>query len=387
MLKKDPEIAVRREKIEQDMQAWIQNDKKNPNSKRALNLIPVVVHVVYTSAADSIPAVYIQQQLDILNEDYSKTNPDWATVTPAVFQPNSANCEIFFCMAAVDPSGNPTTGIIYKKTTTPSFSGNDDVKFNASGGSSGWPSNLYLNLWICNLDNPILGYATPPGGPAANDGVVLLNSTLPGPPANSKYGAGRTATHEVGHWLNLEHINGDASCGNDLVGDTPKQDALHYNVPIHPLHADACGAGSSPNGEMFMNYMDYGDDVTLVMFTNGQKQRMQACISTARGSLYGSAIANCTPGTEVHDLLSSEHISIFPNPTTGNFSLVLALPNISTADMTIYNAIGDAVVSDKVSFTSGNAVDVNMHNKPDGMYFIKLKTTAGTITKKVVINR
>ena len=384
MLKTHPEIATIREKIEQEMQQWLLNNNKNPQPQ-AIVYVPVVVHVVYNTTAEDVPDQYINDQIYQLNLDYSKANFDWSSATPAVFQSVSANCEIQFCLAIKDPTGATTTGIIHKQTTVTQFTSNDDVKFSANGGDDGWPSTQYLNLWVCNLQAPLLGYGTPPGGPSNVDGVVLHYTTLPGPPNDPNYNLGRTGTHEVGHWFNLEHINGDANCGNDLINDTPLQDALHFGVQVHPLHVNNC-AGTT-NGEMFMNYMDYGDDVAIVMFTTGQKNRMKSCLNTTRSGIGPASLTKCVADLSVHGLLSSDNLSVFPNPSSGNFSLTLNLDNISTADMIIRNAVGETILSKKVSFNSGKTIEVKTDNIPDGMYFIELKTAQGVIAKKVVFNR
>src|SRR5207253_634101 len=117
-----------------------------------------------------------------------------------------------------------------------------------------------------------------PGGPASTDGVVVLYSSvgsIASPGTELHYNLGRSATHEIGHWLNLFHIWGDdnGSCnGSDQVSDTPNQGNNNFGCPSFP-HTDNCASG---NGVMFMNYMDYTDDDCMNMFTAGQKDRMQA---------------------------------------------------------------------------------------------------------------
>ncbi|MBL7776053.1 MAG: T9SS type A sorting domain-containing protein, partial [Saprospiraceae bacterium] len=151
------------------------------------------------------------------------------------------------------------------------------VKFYSSGGSDAWPRDAYLNLWVCDLSSGLLGYAQFPGGPANTDGVVCdylyFGTTATG--AQPPFDKGRTATHEVGHWLNCYHIWGDdgTSCtGTDQVADTPNQADENYGCPAFPTVS--CSNG--PNGDMFMNYMDYTDDACMNLFTQGQKTRMQA---------------------------------------------------------------------------------------------------------------
>jgi len=152
------------------------------------------------------------------------------------------------------------------------------------GGADAWPTDKYLNLWVCDLGNGLLGYAQFPGGPADTDGVVILNSAFGTiGSAASPFDLGRTAVHEVGHWLNLNHIWGDTSdcTGTDHVPDTPGAQLPNYNKPVFP-HV-TCTNG--PNGDMFMNYMDYVDDDSMVMFTTGQSARMQATLAGPRSSI------------------------------------------------------------------------------------------------------
>ncbi len=252
------------------------------DAEKAVITIPVVVHVLYNTSAQNITDAQIQSQMTVLNNDFRKLNSDW-TNTPSTFTSVVADCELNFCLATVSPTGAATTGIIRKQTTVTSFSANDGMKYNSQGGSDAWSTGQYLKLWVCNLGGGLLGYAQFPGGATATDGVVI-NYTAFGTTgsATAPYNKGRTATHEVGHWLNLRHIWGDATCGNDLVSDTPVHTASNGGCPSHPK-ANTCGTSA----EMFMNYMDYTNDACMYMFTAGQKARMQALFVTggARASL------------------------------------------------------------------------------------------------------
>ncbi len=295
----DPAFIQNHEDIENFTQNFINNGGMEING-RAVVTIPVVVHVVYNTAAQNVSDAQIQSQIDVLNADFRKLNADW-TGTPSVFQSLVADCEVQFCLAQRDPNGNATTGIIRKSTTVTSFSTNDNVKRSANGGDDAWPSSSYLNLWVCNLSGGVLGYAQFPGGAASTDGVVITYTGFGTTgTAAAPFNKGRTATHEVGHWLNLYHIWGDdgtACTGTDNCGDTPNQGSENYGCPTFP-HV-SCSNGA--NGDMFMNYMDYTDDACMFMFTAGQKARMQALFVSggARYSLVSSlgcqapVAANC----------------------------------------------------------------------------------------------
>jgi len=302
----DPGYAQRRAASDQHA-AFYAATLAQHDVSRAVIKIPVVFHVVFENATENISDAQIMSQLAVLNEDYRKLNANFSQ-TPSVFQGLGADFEFEFCLATEDPAGNPTTGITRTQTSNANFasSSNDDkIKFTSQGGFNAWNANKYLNIWVCDLGSGLLGYAQFPGGPNSTDGVVLTYTSVGRPPANTfntPYNLGRTATHEVGHWLNLYHIwgNEDSGCGNqpgstgtDEVSDTPVQDQANYQCPPFP-HV-TCNNG--PNGDHFMNYMDYGDDDCLTMFTTGQKTRSRALFANggARVSLLTSAVCSTVP--------------------------------------------------------------------------------------------
>lgn len=268
----NPALRARLDEIErhtQDFQA------AGGAQERVVVTIPVVVNVVWNTAAENISAAEIASQIAVLNADFRRLNADAAN-TPAIFQGISADLEVNFCMAVRDPSGNATDGIRRRQTTVTAFSTNDAVKYNAQGGLDAWPRDQYLNLWVCDLSGGLLGYAQFPGGAAATDGVVCDYQYFGTIGSLSPFNKGRTATHEVGHWLNLYHIWGDdgTSCtGTDLVADTPNQADENYGCPTYP---QVSCSNSALGGDMFMNYMDYTDDACMNAFTAGQKTRAQS---------------------------------------------------------------------------------------------------------------
>jgi hypothetical protein len=283
LMHEHPDYQQRMQRIEQFTQEAISSGTLDLSKN--LITIPVVIHVLYNTSSQNVSDAQIQSQLNVLNQDFRKLNADAAN-TPSIFTSSVADVEISFCLATKDPNGNPTSGIIRKATSVTSFGSNDAMKYNSQGGSDAWNTSKYLNIWVCNLGSSLLGYAQFPGGPAATDGVVV-NFTAFGTTgtAQSPFNKGRTATHEVGHWLNLRHIWGDANCGNDLVSDTPVHQTSNSGCPSHPK-SNTCGTSA----EMHMNYMDYTNDACMYMFTNGQKSRMRALFASggARASLSSS---------------------------------------------------------------------------------------------------
>lgn len=297
LLQTDNNYGLMREVIDQHIQHF-QSTQSEHDVNRVVYTIPVVFHVVYQNATENISDAQLLSQIDVLNDDFRRLNSNFSS-TPSVFQGVAADVEIEFCLASVDPTGNPTTGITRTQTTVSSFNTNDNVKFTSTGGRNAWPRASYLNIWVADLGNSLLGYAQFPGGPANTDGVVLTYTSVGRPPANTfggAYNLGRTATHEVGHWLGLYHIWGDDGngCnGTDEVADTPNQADETTGCPSFPQIS--CSNG--PNGDMFMNYMDYMSDACATMFTNGQKTRMRSFFAPggARASLLNSTACTSTP--------------------------------------------------------------------------------------------
>lgn len=241
--------------------------------------IPVVVNVVLKNNTQVTDA-QIQRQIDVLNADFNANNSelDRTNLYLAGYDPAMvANCDIEFYLQGV-----------YRKETTSTFGSNDAVKKSSQGGLDPTNATSALNMWVCDLSSGLLGYAQFPGGSASTDGVVIdyqAFGTNASYPMYSVFNLGRTATHEVGHWLNLRHIWGDRRCGDDLVGDTPQHDGSNGGCPSTTSRSKCSGRPL----EMWMNYMDYTDDRCMYMFTSGQKGRMDAAIDGARKGYFSTA--------------------------------------------------------------------------------------------------
>ena len=239
-----------------------------------LATIKVVVNVVYKNPDQNISDAQINTQIAALNKDFRATNTD-KSKTPSVFKGLITDPKVQFKLDRITRTA----------TTKTSFSDDNGVKKVATGGVAALDTTKYLNLWTCALGGGLLGYAQFPGGPIATDGVVIhylafgTNGT-----AQSPYNKGRSATHEIGHYLNLHHIWGDTpNCsGSDMAADTPNAAGPNFGKPHFPVVT--CNNG--PNGDMFMNYMDYVDDDAMVMFTSQQVARMRATLDGPRRSLW-----------------------------------------------------------------------------------------------------
>lgn len=343
--------------------------------------IPVVIHVLFNSAAQYISDAQVLSQIEVLNRDFRLLNTDKANV-PAAFKNKAADARIMFCLAQVDPEGRPTTGILRRYTTLPSFRTIDDMKLKAKGGSDAWDSKAYLNIWVCAMGGRSLGYATPPGGDPKKDGVVI-NFDVFGDrgTVRNDFNKGRTGTHEIAHWLGVKHIWGDADCGDDEIADTPPQTSYNYGCPSFPRKT-YCSADN--NGDMFMNFMDLTNDGCMNMFTTGQKNKMRAqfALGGKRNSLLrsyrcdgslasGAPLPQDTlPVKEVVTGKKEDPVSIYPNP-------VQDIVNISAKEMntlngktvTIYNNTG--VVMMTYMLTSNKTV-IPMKQLLPGVYMLKI---------------
>ena len=279
-----PDYRERRVRAEEETRKSIESGEAMRVVAKRIEL-DVVVHVVHNAAEENISDAQVKSQIAVLNRDFRATNTDRRKV-PAVWKSLMADAGIEFRLATKDPHGKQTTGITRTATTATGFGPDNKVKSKKTGGVAPWPTDRYLNIWVCNLTDSLLGYAQFPGGPANTDGVVILYSAFGSrgavrPPFNK----GRTSTHEIGHYLGLRHIWGDINncTGNDFVTDTPPAQRANTGKPKFP-HV-TCNNG--PNGDMFMNYMDYVDDDSMFMFTSGQVARMNATLAGPRKKVAG----------------------------------------------------------------------------------------------------
>jgi len=280
-------------------------------SSSSVITIPVVVHVVYNTEIENISDEQILSQINRLNKDFRRTNEDIVKV-PDVWKNVTADTKIQFKLACKDPDGNPTRGITRTKTQRTVFELLDDesqpeqIKFSNLGGKDAWDTTRYLNLWTCNLSEGLLGYAQFPAGPPGTDGVAISHWTFgdtgsaiaPNNPFRNSFNLGRTATHEIGHYLDCYHTWGDDQfsanpcSGTDNVVDTPDQRGPNGGKPDFPNFEEKCDDTGS-NGTMWMNYMDYTDDDHMYMFTVGQSVRMHAALNGSRASLLDSDVLVC----------------------------------------------------------------------------------------------
>jgi hypothetical protein len=257
----NPKLKMRMQMIEH----FIERNNSMASSERLISNgiieIPIVVNILYRTSIENITDAQIQSQIAVLNEDFSGTNADYRLV-PAEFAPLKAgNVGIRFVLDKV----------IRKLTTVTKWAPNDAMKKIATGGINPTDPTTKLNAWVVNDMGATMGYSQFPGGNTLTDGIVIVHKYF-GRTGTvvSPFNKGRTATHEIGHWLNLKHIWGDASCGNDNVNDTPDHTSSNFGCPSYPKKSMCTGMKPM----MTMNYMDYTNDACMYMFSAGQRARM-----------------------------------------------------------------------------------------------------------------
>jgi len=278
--------------------------------------IPVVFHVLYHTPDQNVPIEAIDLMMAALNRDFNKRNADTTNI-PSVFKPLSTSMGFEFKLATTAPGGAGTTGVIRKYTPLKYWMSDDKMKFNSNHGDDAWDSKSYLNIWLCNMQDA-LGYSTLPGMDPKKDGVVIsfediFNARGTSPTINDF----RTIVHEVGHWLNLSHLWGDGYCGDDKIDDTPKQSTYTPGCPS----GLRVSCGSPVTGDMYMNFMDFTNDVCMNMFTTGQRKRARAIFEPggARNSILYSKglkipiISVAQPPDYYPKWLQTQ---VYPNPAT-----------------------------------------------------------------------
>lgn len=251
-----------------------------------VRIIPVVVHVIHNGGTENISDSQIQSQFDILKEDYRK-------ITGTNGDGNGVDSEIEFRLAKITPDGKCTNGIVRIQSALTNHQTHQRTQL---GNLSFWDNTRYLNIYIVkNINNGSAGYSSFPGGPDNDDGIVVMHNYF-GKIGTASSGLGRTMTHEIGHWLGLYHTFNNG-CGvnpcmdGDYVCDTPPAASpTNFNCPVK----NTCSNDFPDLNDQVQNYMDYSSDACLNMFSNGQKQRMDATLSTLRLNIWQPANVSST---------------------------------------------------------------------------------------------
>jgi hypothetical protein len=299
----------------------------------------------------------------------------------------AADCGFRFVLAGLDTNGQATTGIVRRHTNIVAFSIADDMKFSVRGGDNAWDRDRYLNIWVCNLSGNVLGYSSLVGGPKESDGVVVLYTAFGTTGmATAPFNLGRTATHEIGHWLNMIHIWGDSDCGDDQVGDTPQQSAATYGDPSGIV----LSCGNTSYGNMYMDYMDFTDDLGMHMFTNGQRDRMRTLFASGgfRYALLSSpaasvaAVSTDTP-TEGATGTHFQGLTLYPNPAVSRVLVKMSDETCLGSMLEVYDRMGQRVMASRITDLN---IGLDVSSLSKGIYFIRIndgKTASGNTFVKL----
>lgn len=379
-LKENTELAGQLDRIEAFIKQKLSGDGTvtAARGEETVIRIPVVVHILYHYPSEKVTDEQVMSQIAALNICYRRRNAD-TTRTPSYFRPLAADCNIEFQLATSDPRKRSTSGIIRRYTPVTEWEADDKMKFSSLMGDDAWDARSYLNIWVCNL-NRVAGYASVPGDAAEKDGVVIGFPAFGTINAQPGYEMGKTAVHEVGHWLGLRHLWGDQYCGDDGVADTPKQ--AGYNIECPGVVTITCGNG--PYGDMYMNYMDLTNDACMNLFTLGQKARMRALFAPggARYSLLSSTGLN--PPLIYEIPLPEEdpkwlHPQLFPNPATSQLTLDLAYDVRWVGKiMHVINLQGQTVMTVTIS---SKVQQIDISKLQAGVYFLATKREDGVSMK------
>jgi len=357
----------------------IQNKAANSNvaaSPNATIRIPVAVHFPDEFATSACLITLAQNQINVLNADYNATNADisqWASVSSLFPGVNVGNMDVQFVLATQNhPSGTGLVNGDYAVTFGTDFLGGADNDTTWSG---------YMNLVCRNAGDGILGYSPLGGSPSSGATVVIAfdafgsGSGCPGYVPGAPYNLGRTLTHELGHFFNLNHTfttctNTSCTTQGDRVCDTPPANSPTYGCPT-PGVTMKCSVRT-----LTMNYMDYTNDACMYMFTAGQASRMLAYYNAISNQFTTTALGNSE--------FLANNFSIAPNPNKGTFNINFkeVLNNYSVQ---IYDATGRVVYEKEFSQNQELQQNVSLNSTLSGVYFVSIKSDGVNAVKKIIV--
>lgn len=395
----NPDYKGEINKVFQQNRLWLADN----NKEKTTITIPIVVHVIYRQShsnpgiGTNIPNFQIEDAIRILNEDYSKTNSEFPNPPRNTFINSAGNPNLKFCLATTDPDGNPTTGITRTLSSKNYFlypSENNDMKKDNTGGINGWPPSKYLNVWICDIsssgNSTVLGYAYPPGLQSWNswkDGPVVDFQYFGTTGNASSNSDGRTLTHEIGHFLGLNHTfcesQSGGCCDNDdsNVYDTPATDDVYFGNVNANTNNNTCNdllyGFSSDLLDMDENFMAYSNHTW--MFSNDQVSEMMATLNGYRSNLKNSDVSvNCT-GIVSNNNIDNKRFKIYPNPNNGKFIVVTE----NNVKIEILNVLGNIIYQSNNTSTQ----EIDLSFVENGIYIININSDNERFTEKIIINR
>jgi PKD repeat protein len=317
----DPSLLGKRIQFENFLTEIAEHPGEAKLGKKASYTVPVVFHVFHQYGEENISKAQILDGLRVLNEDYSRTNAD-KSKTRSQFLARAGNPDIEFKLAQKDPWGNCTDGI---NRIASGLTVHGDVN-SAIKRQINWPYKDYLNIWVIQElgreaggTGYVIGFATFPWAAGSVDNGIVIRQDYVGTIGTANRGyAGRSLTHEVGHWLGLLHPF-QGSCGNsncsragDRLCDTPPVKAASYGCPTSN---NTCSNDSPDEMDQIENFMDYANGSCANMFTNGQVTVMKSTLNSYRsnihstGNLNDAGIGNTTSCAPVADFHTESRVT------------------------------------------------------------------------------
>ncbi len=383
--------------------------QQSANKTQASYVIPVVIHLIHGGQAvgtfPNISQVQVNSQITVLNQDYSGTGLNVGNV-PSAFSTLISNTNVQFCMATKNPQGSTMTepGIdrisyVTKSWSNPtSFTTTTNFRTFMDGTvkpNTIWDPTKYMNIWICDRSSQtgLLGYATFPAGStltglsgtgtATTDGFWCWTKSFGNTGTlDPTYNKGRTATHEIGHWLGLRHIWGDGTCATDYCTDTPPAQSSNFGCPTHPHKTGTCSGNTT--GEMTMNFMDYTDDPCMYMFSPDQRTRIQTAMANGtHRKLLGTHGLCATTG--ITDNTLENGISIFPVPAHNTITIKLELNSTQDLMFTVFNSLGQEVFQKSEKNIQNTNIELNLSAYEKGFYFLRISDGTSNIDRKIIL--
>lgn len=406
------------------------------NKVQANYTIPVVIHIIHGGQAvgtfPNISNAQATSQINVLNADFGGTGLNVGNYPATAFtayataaglpaankdangRPKISNFNISFCLAVTDKNGNPmaTPGIDrvnYTSISTPTSSTYPSKNPAAANYSSPanfqsfidnyikpatiWDPTKYMNIWVTdeNASTGLLGYATFPvgvtlagitgSGSATTDGLWCWGKSFGNTGTlDPSYNKGRTATHEIGHWLGMRHIWGDGTCATDYCLDTPPTQTANYSSGTYPFHANTCNSptgtnnttGNGANGEMFMNFMDYTPDASMYMFTEDQRTRAQTVMANGTYRKFLGTHGLCSAGA------ATPAIAAYTMTNSACNGAAVSITNNSTGSPTPTYTWSAAPATGVVFSPNANAATPSITFGNNGSYVITLSAKSGT---------
>jgi hypothetical protein len=365
--------------------------------------IPVVVHVIHNQTDNKIGGAnntnisdeQVFSQIAVLNEDYRrKEDTNGFNANPV-----GADTRIEFVLARYDPDGRSSKGITRHYSTNSRFSPYTDDGILADIAS--WPTDKYLNIWVCPMNTGFLGVAQLPSvlnvdgldnskkDQDRTDGVIIdyrffgsvQHMSAAGSVTSKTYDLGRTTTHEVGHWLGLLHTwgNVDNNCGTDYCADTPQAKEGNLTFVCDPRFVQCAGENTQV---MIENYMDYSPDRCMNIFTKNQLERMRAVIalSPRRAELVKSSKEG---RLEPADNLTLE---LFPNPSVSELFANVRFRDFQSFTLSIYDQRGILMRVTSFENVWSRKVNIDTEGLLSGLYICKVTAGGESVSKRFVIN-